>query len=355
MPAPIIEFVDVTVNVAGASADKFSFGTLQGVFAHDITANRQDGPFFSVQEMNDAGFTAGAAAAINAWGTAVFAQDDGVDSLLIGRQDAADGGDFVTTLDAIEADPDADEWYINNIESRVDADVSAVAAWVEARTQIFIPQTSSGALLAGTGGNIGETLKNAEYNRTALIYHATDGEYLDGAWSSSGGGLNLDTPGGVGIWAYRTLEGVPFDPVTGVQATNIYNENANLYGRLKGLNFTSKGTMAAGEPRFIDVTTTMDWTKVRLEEEILGLQVGTPTKIPYTNAGINIVVAAISSVMTRGVNFGHFSPDFPPRIIAPDISQVSAAEKQARTLTVQVEAVLAGAIQKVIINVNLSF
>ena len=350
MPAPIVEFVDVTVNVQGASAEKFSFGSLMGVFQF-AGATRQFGPYFSQAEVVAAAL---GSAAAEAWAGIVFSQNDaGVDQVLIGREDALDA-DWTATMDAIELE-DAESWYGHTIESRDDTDIGLVAAWTESRTKIYLPQTDSADLLAGNPGNIGETLKNAGYNRTALSYHATDGEYLDGAFASAGLGLNLDAPGGAGIWAYRNLVGVPFDDVTGAQALNIYNENANLFGRNKGLSFTSKGTMAAGAPRFIDVTTSLDWLKVRIEEEVLSTFVAASTKIPYTNAGINIIAAAVEAVLTRGVNFGHLSPDSPPRVIVPDISEVSTSDKQNRNLTLTVECVLAGAIQKATIIVNVTF
>jgi hypothetical protein len=348
MPAAITEFVDVTVNLTGATPDKFSFGTLMGVFDHSVTANRQDGPYTSVAEAVTAGFTSAAEPQVNAWVTAVFAQDDGVDQVHIGREDVGDAN-WTATMDAIELE-DSDSWYITNAETRADADIALIAAWTEARTKIYIPQsldkTATAALAAQTAG----------YNRTALIYHATstgtDG-YLDGAWSSSGGGLNLDVPGGVGIWAYRTLEGVTFDPLTAAEATVLYGADANIYGRNKGLNFTSKGTMASG--RFIDTQTTIDWIKVRMEEAILAAFVGAPQKIPYTNAGINVIVAAIQDVLSQGVSFGHLSPDILPRIIAPNISEVTSAVRQTRDLTITVEATLAGAVQKVILTINVEF
>lgn len=342
MPAPITEFVDVNVLVGGVSVEKFSFGTLMGVFTF-AGPNRQEGPFFSQQEVIDAAL---GSAAAEAWAGIVFSQDDGVDSVLIGRRDGADPN-WTATMDAIEAE-DSDSWYITNIESRVDADIDEVAAWTEARQKIFVGQSDDLAgLVSFTAWNA------AGYNRSAGIYHSADGEYLDGAWSSSGGGLNLDAPDGAGIWAYRQLEGVPFDAVTGAEAVSIYAVDANLFGRNKGVNFTSKGTMASG--RFMDVTTSIDWLKVRIEESLIALFVGTPTKVPYTNAGINIVVAAIQDVLNRGVTFGHLSPDAPPTIDAPDVSEVSAQDKIDRVLTLTANVVLAGAIQKVILTVNLTF
>jgi hypothetical protein len=343
MPAAITEFIDVLLS--GAAAEKFAFGIPLGAFTHTITVNRQDGPYFSLSEVVAAGFTAAATPEIYAWASAVFAQDDGVDSLLIGRIDALDAN-LTASLDAIEA-AGANTWYITNIQSRADADIADLAAWTETRNKLAIVQSSDIALAAALA------LQTAGYNRTALIYHDDDTEYLDGAWTSSGGGMNLDAPGGVGIWAYRQLDGVPFDDVTAAEATSIYAADANLFGRNKGLSFTSKGTAASS--RFLDVQTSIDWVKARTEEEILSLFVGTPTKVPYTNAGINLVAAAIQNVLNRGVNFGHFSPDVAPTVTAPDVSTISSADKINRELTLQASAVLAGAIQKVNLTINLTF
>ena len=207
--------------------------------------------------------------------------------------------------------------------------------------------------MAGTPANVAEDLQGFNYSRTGLIWHATstgaDG-YLDGAWSSYGGGFNLDGPAGAGTWAFNQLAGTSFDSVTGAEATAVYSYDANLFGRNKGLNFTSKGTMASG--RFIDVTTSLDWLKARLEEELLSAIVGAYPKIPFTNAGINILAAAIQTVYDKGVAFGHLSPDQPPTLSAPRVTEVSSADKIARQYTMTGNAVLTGAIHKVVFTIN---
>jgi len=500
MPAPISTFIDVNVNITGALADKFQFGAVLGAFAHNVNTDRQNGPFFNETEMNDAGFTVAATPAIRTWASDVFAQDDGVDFLLVGRRipptggiieqvwqvaaigpvfvdettdfnsvttadwdvfpagnaigdysawgmpekfsrllmdntsgtagtvgvvdweywdgsawsalvvvdgtssftAAVSSGQLVTwtppldwtllslngetaqyyvravittiftiepiydvgtaagdqtwteTLDEIET-ANSESWYITNIESRAAADTTEAANWTETRAKIYMGQSSDSDILSDGGGNIAETLNGLSLTRTALWYHALDAEYLDGAIGSSGGGLNLDAPGGVGIWGFRQLESITPDTVTGAQATNIYANAANLFGRNIGLSFTSEGTMAAGKPRFIDVTTTIDWVTKRIQEAVLELFVGTPTKIPYTNGGINLCVGAIQGVFDAGVTFGHFSPDTPPTITAPDINDVSSTNKQNRVLQLTANAVFAGAIQKIELTINLQF
>ena len=361
MPSNIANFVDVTIVVAAASPTRFQFGGYMGVFAHTVAATRIMGPYSSLAEVVAAGFTSVAEPEVNAWATAVFSQDDAVDSVLIGAQFVADAGDWTVTMDAIEAYGVANgiSWYGHTIESRVSADIVDVAAWTEPRFNMFVPQTADADVLAGTVGNINDLLAVAGYKRTVgPLYHAVSSGvangYADGAWASSGFGMPLDQPNGRGIWAYRTLEGINFDNVSSAQAAAIYADNGNLYGRNKGLSFTSLGSTAFGVPYFVDIQTTIDWAQARIEEDIVALFVARPV-VPYTNAGINLIVAAIKNRLDQGVTFGHFSPDVATVVTAPDVSEVSDADKLARELTLTAEATFAGGIQRLVLTLNLTF
>ena len=108
--------------------------------------------------------------------------------------------------------------------------------------------------------------------------------------------------------------------------------------------------MASG--RFIDVRTSLDWGAVRIEENMLAAFVNAGTKIPFTNAGINIAAAAAQEVLEQGVAFGHFSGDEPRTITKPRITEVTDGDKTARALTLTGNAVLAGAIQAVTYNIT---
>ena len=343
-------FVDVTISIQDAVASKFQFGTLMFVTLHLVTANRQDGPFFSEAELEAAGFTIAAAANLRAWAADVFAQDDGVDFILVGRVDAADV-DFTATMDAIEAE-DADSWYITNIESRLAADILLVGAWTETRVKIYMAQSSDADIIAGGGGNVAETLQTNNFNRTALWWHVTDGEYLDGAISSSGGGQNLDAPNGAGIWAYRQLESIPFDTIEASEFANILSFSANAFGRKKGLAFSFRGSMASG--RFIDITTSADWVEQRSEEAVIQRFVN-ENKVSFTNAGINIIGGDLQEVLDQGVTNSHFGDDVTdPVVVLFDVSEVSSTDKALRELTLEGEAVFGGAIQKVFYNLTLT-
>lgn len=356
----IIDYVQISVNVAEASGDKFGFGNLMGVFDHDITEDRQNGPYLSLAEVVAAGFTEAAAEPVYYWASSVFAQAKGVDKVLIGRISGSDAN-YAAALTAIDAEADQD-WYVTNIESRVSADIESAAGWVEsAGDKIFIPQTQDADVLTGGAGNVAEDLAALNYNRTALLWHSGSGTdntnaFADGAWSSVGGGMNLDIPGGVGIWMYKTLTGVVTDKLNSTQRGNIKDDNASFYATTNGSDFTSFGTMASG--RKIDIMTSMDWLEKRLQEAVLSLFVSTSNsgkKIPYTNAGINQVVGAVQGVLDKGVSFGHLSPDVPPTINVPNVVTISAEDKENRVLTLTGQAKFSGAIEKFNFSIDVSF
>ena len=348
MPIPITTVVDVTINVAPSAGPKFEFGPLMGIFTHSVTANRQDGPYFSVADLNDAGFDFATTPTINAWGTTVFSQGNGVDSVMIGRVDAGDAN-YTATMDAIEAAGE-DTWYQHNIESRVDADIALVATWTESRFHFFTAQSDDKTGVAMTAAQA------ANQVRTMVCYHALDAEYLDGGISSISAGFNLDVPNGVGVWFGKVPAGVTPDNLTTTEVTTRFALNGNVFvgGGPTGIiqPFYSEGKM--GEGRFADITTTIDWLQKRVEEATLNLLLGTPTKIPFTQSGIHQVVTQINGVLLDGVSFGHFAPNPAPVLIEPLISNISAADKQNRNLTLTATATIAGAIQKVTITFNLS-
>jgi len=154
--------------------------------------------------------------------------------------------------------------------------------------------------------------------------------------------------------AFRGLEGITYDAVTTAQANAIWDANGNLYGRNEGLSFTSKGTTAYGTPYFIDIQTTIDWIKMRLEEDIIALFVA-QNVVPYTDGGINQVVAVVKNRLDQGVTFGHFSPDAEPEVVAPLAANISSAIKQTRVLTLTASATFAGGVQKLDLTLSVNF
>jgi hypothetical protein len=265
---------------------------------------------------------------------------------------------WAAAFTAISAIAGSESWYGHTISSRVQADIESVAAWTESSGEhLFISQSADATYLAGTAGNVGLVLQAAGYDRSVgplyhLVSSGSANGYADVAWASKCLGADLDAPGGRLIWAYQSLDGITYDAITSAQATAIWAANGNIYGRNKGLSFTSQGTLASGE--YVDVQTTVDWIKLRLEEDVVAAFVGANV-IPYTDAGIAQIQAVIKDRADLGVTYGHFAAEPAPVVTVPKVSSLSASTRQSRVLQATLTAYLAGGIQKLTLAVNLSF
>lgn len=262
--------------------------------------------------------------------------------------------DMLTALTAISAENSID-WYCLNIETRNDADITAAAAFIASATpaKVAVFQSRDPDVLTATAPNIFTVLGLTQNKKVALIYHDDETEYLDGGWTGRVISADLDAVNGAITWYGKQIVGVPADDLTDGEITNIENVNGNTNTIVGGRSFTQNGVSVEGE--FMDVQTTIDWTQARVQEAVFGRIATTPTKIPYTNAGIAIISNETLGVLNNGVGIGHYSGDFPPTVTAPTSGTVTTADKNARILRDVVgSAKLAGAIHETIIQVNIT-
>jgi hypothetical protein len=258
-------------------------------------------------------------------------------------------------LNAVVAEND--DWYGLNIESRQDADILLANTWVASQTKVLVTQSSDADVLTTAGTDIGSQLGATSNTRTQLMYHFKPKQFADGAMLGRALAADLDAaaPGGGQItWAAKQLAVIFTNPLNTSQLTNLEANSADTYVFTKGRGVVWLGQSVEGE--FMDVQTTIDWTKSRVGEAIFAVLATTPTKVPLDNQGISTVSGAGLGVMKEGVSNAHFlgdNPDF-PRVIVPKSTDISTANRNARILpNVLYEAVIQGAVHKVIVQVNL--
>jgi len=267
------------------------------------------------------------------------------------------------TLTDISADPSLaaelaaitlayDEWYgLIYADSPSAVRITALATVVETQERIFgatTHDTDVGDPSSTT--DIMFTTNAATLFRTFVIYSGQPTAFSAATWI----GNRFPIAPGASTWAYRPLSGVIFDDLTTAFTAAIKAKSGNYYVQIAGQAVAQFGTMASGE--FIDVIRGRDWLTARLRERIFGLLINTP-KVPFTNSGIDQVVAQVSAQLNEGINAGYLSPDFlegtevPFIVTAPDAADVSDADKIARLLPdVAFTATLAGAIHTVQVN-----
>lgn len=245
-------------------------------------------------------------------------------------------------------------WYGLAITSAVEADILLAAAKIEALKRIFVARTSDEDNLDSTDSNsVLYKLKALAYDRTMTIYNAdTTNYFADAAWL----GRVLPTTPGSENWAFKTLVGILADDLLSSESTAIFANNGNAYELFAGVNITRFGKVASGE--WIDIIRGADWLKARLQENLYSMLINAE-KIPYTDAGGDIIENKIAEIFDEGVANDLIAANVDGiglyTITVPDIANISSADKLTRLFSgVSFTATLAGAINKISVAGNLS-
>lgn len=269
-------------------------------------------------------------------------------SLLLSDTTAV-AGTLATDLAAIAAEDN--DWYGLGLAYNSKAYVQAAAAWVETAKKLFFYSTSDTAC----GDNSSTTdvmylLKASAYFRTGGLYSGVALLGYSGiAWLAEG----LPWPPGSSTFALKTLAGVPVDSaVSTTQNGVILGKNGNTYTEVAGENITNPGKSAAGE--YLDIAFGRDWLEARMQERVFGT-LRSVRKVPYTDTGVDMVVASVKAQLEDGVDATYLAADPAPTVQAPRVADVSPTNRANRLLPdVTFDAHLAGAIQAVQITGRIS-
>lgn len=194
-------------------------------------------------------------------------------------------GSTLTPVTATETYPEAlnaveavyDSWYALVADTHTAANIEALASAIQSREKIYLASSSDAAILdALSTTDVGYVLHNAQYDRTALIYHTKAGiEFPEAAWL-----WQLQEVPGSNTWALKNLVGISADALSSSNITVLEAKKVNYYRNVAGTNIIMNGCMASGE--FIDTLVFLDWVKARLQEAIFFRMINTK-KIPLTS------------------------------------------------------------------------
>lgn len=245
-------------------------------------------------------------AAVLAKATAVFSQRPKPVEFQVGRVDTGGGESYADGLAAVRAE--LDTAYGVSLDSRLDADILALATPIEALEKILVAQSDDADWL--TSG-VPAGLSALEGNeRTVIVYHDEDSEPMAEGYLSNRLVFNPDTisapwdAGVKGVSAYTTA-------LTDAQRPFALANNANV-----GLPydaetfFVDPGVNQNGRPIYEIVSA--DWFAIRLRELISTEKVNHSArgeKIPVSPVGQTKILALIDAQLALGVTAGHFVAD----------------------------------------------
>lgn len=247
---------------------------------------------------------------------------------------------IATDLTAIRAVNDS--WYAAYYLYNSDACAKALAAAIEPLTKICVVDLSDSeaATLADGGGDTQDDLQGLNYDRTATVFHPDASQMCGAAWL----GARLPLTPGAATWKFAQLDGVTAVNVNGTQSTNLVTKNANFLQTTGGIDSMREGVMVGGE--FIDVVRDLDYLKDDVQKSVYEVLVNA-LKVPYTLAGILLIVNALRGALRRAVDMGIIDAGF--TISYPTtVASIAASKRALRTLPdIKFSCRLQGAVHKV--------
>lgn len=308
--------IDIQISLGAPSVSRAGFGVVL-VLADGITISDRVKTYTpSDNYATDGDLDAETIAAL----TAIFSQPMSPNRAMVARADTTGGESLAEALD--DARDKSSDWFGLVSTTRDAGDIEDIAAWAEANNRFYLAQSSDADILTTAGGDIAETLSDASYRMTALVYHDEDNDALDAGWLGGFLAKSFDLVAPTSV--YQTVAGVaPSLDDVGEQII-VEGKNANYYSTLKGVPATFGGTVADGHA--IEHVVTGAWVEARLSEKIAQLFLNATergARIPYNDRGIAMFEQATYDVLKRGEDIGHFNPGssevkMPRRIDVPE-------------------------------------
>lgn len=233
---------------------------------------------------------------------------------------------ITTDLNGIyAADPN---WYGLALDNNSKAEALAAAAWQESRGfGLFRTQTTDSVCVGGSDTtSLIHAVKAANYTRTTVLFSGAELVSHSGLAS-----LTTDLTQNPGSYAadYQALTGVLPDALTETEYDSIAANNGGTYTETDNEPMTFN--ILSGSGAYPDYIRFVDWFKNTSQVALFRLNLNN-RKIPYTNPGVGLGIAAIKSVITQGQSpaYGGIATSPLPTVTAPDVSTATPANIVAR-------------------------
>lgn len=276
-----------------------------------------------------------------------------------------DSESFATALTAVSNENDS--WYSVATYSHLQADIEAVALYLQTLKKLYGYSTGNADDITSTATNVMGVLNGAGYTRSFGAYDSEAGidddpastsvTYAECAWF----GRMLPLAPGSATWMFKSLTGISPDGLTNTQANYVLAKEGNTYETIGGQAITREGTVASGE--YIDIIRGLDWLESRIEERIYSRLVNL-AKIPFTDAGYQVIGAEVTAQLLEAQDAGVIAQDSVDSdgniikgftVSIPKVSTISTNDKIARIATgISFIGKLAGAIHTLTIEGNVT-
>jgi hypothetical protein len=337
------DIVNVQITRNTRSVSRVGFGTLLIVGTNPTFADATRIQFFSGSTaLADlaAVLTGGESAPEYLMALSLMSQSPKPTRFALGKKATGDAS-YSAALSAIQGV--SDDFYGVAITSQTVSDQESAAGWCNTRMKIFGCSTSAAdvidvAVLSDTT-TIAAKLKINSIDRGFCVFSRTAATtYPECAVF---GKFLPQNPGSYTV-KFKTLSGIAADILTPTQSQNARDKNCMVYEPIGGVDITQDGKVGSGE--FIDIMVFVDWLQASLQERIYSKLVNL-AKIPFTDAGVQVIVGEIRAQLQAGIDVGGLASSPAPVVNFPAVADVSVNDRALRTVPdITFNAQLAGAI-----------
>lgn len=212
-----------------------------------------------------------------------------------------------TAVEAVTACRAANsDWYAVYVCDTVKADIEAIAEYIESATplSVFFYETEDAEVLAGTAGNVMQTLQAAKRHRTFGQYSTT--AHASVAAMGYAMGANTGLANSAYTLAYKPEVGIIPEPLESQQVATVTGYNGNVYVNYGATyNLLTPGVMADGT--HFDEVLNLDVLTNNIQTVVLNALM-TGTKVPQTDDGISLLVSAITGPCNDARRKGVIAP-----------------------------------------------
>lgn len=289
---------------------------------------------------------------------------------------SAPGSAIETPLAGVEACAAASSlWYaleMAPVSALQTSDVLAIAGFIlgESPSRIHLSSTSdANTLNSSSTTDVAAQLAAGKFTRSCIQYSASTPHAI-AAFFGIAATVDFDGSNTTITMKFKQEAGVTAENLTETQAAALNGKNCNVYANYTNSQaIVQQGVMSDGT--FFDIIQGTDWLQNAAQTAVLNELLTLP-KIPQTDAGINVLVTALTAVFEQAVTNGLCAPGTwnGPSIgalqtgqtlskgyyvYAQPIAQQSQANRAARQAPpIQAAIKLAGAVHSVdvVINVN---
>lgn len=213
----------------------------------------------------------------------LFAQ--GIDELLVVGKLTDAPGDFTVLLD--RAVTENDNFFGVVCTDNTATVTTAIANWVNTQEKVYAVTSQDKAVTNNS-------------DQTLLAYHPDDNlaeKALAYMLINKIGAVDLDG---------KAIPNITASKVNATEYATLKANNVNVCLEKFGNLVIDGGNMAGGEK--VDIILSEFWIKARMEEDLAVLKVDTP-KIPYTNAGVALLIDVANTRLKTAVNRGIIALD----------------------------------------------